>query len=154
MSATSAGLLLYRVQKGNLEVLLVHPGGPLWARKDIGAWSVPKGLIDEGEDPLEAARREFHEETGFVANGPFLPLTPVKLRSGKTVIAWAAKGDCDPGRARSNTFTMEWPPHSGKRQAFPEADRAAWFATDEAARKINPGQAALIEELRRIITAS
>lgn len=151
MAAASAGLLLYRLREGNVEVLLVHPGGPLWARKDIGVWSVPKGLVGSGEDPLEAAKREFNEETGFVASGPFLLLAPVKLKSGKTVHVWAAEGDCDPKEAKSNVFTMEWPPHSGKEQAFPEADRAEWFPLDEAERKISPRQAALLEGLRKIV---
>ncbi len=151
MPQISAGLLLYRRKNNVDEVFLVHPGGPLWTHKDFGAWSIPKGLVDKDEELLEAAKREFAEETGLSATGPFLPLTPVKLKSGKIVYAWAVEGDCDPGKMKSNTFTMEWPPRSGKQQAFPEADRAAWFALDEAKQRITPGQTALLEELRHIL---
>ncbi len=146
---TSAGILLYRVRDG-LEVLLVHPGGPFWAKKDLGAWSLPKGELDEGEDPRQAAMREFVEETGFPIEGELQALAPLRQRSGKTILAWAVEGDCDPARLRSNTFAMEWPPRSGRQQEFPEADRAEWFAIEEARRRINAGQAPFLDELLRI----
>jgi predicted NUDIX family NTP pyrophosphohydrolase len=151
MAPVSAGLLLYRWRGEILEVFLVHPGGPLWARKDLGVWSIPKGLVDQDEDPLDAAKREFHEETGFTASGEFIPLTPVKLKSGKVVQAWTVEVDCDAAAARSNTFSMEWPPRSGIRREFPEVDRAAWFAIEEAKTKIAQGQAALLEELQKTL---
>ena len=151
MPKTSAGLLLHR-RRETLEVLLVHPGGPLWARRDLGAWSIPKGEIATGEDPLAAARRELAEETGFAAQGPFLPLTPVKQASGKIVHAWAAEADADPATLVSGSFSMEWPPRSGLRQDFPEVDRAAWFGLAEARRRILPGQAPLIDELERLLS--
>jgi predicted NUDIX family NTP pyrophosphohydrolase len=138
----SSGLLLYR-QRAELEVLLVHPGGPFWARKDEGAWSIPKGEFEPPEDPLTAARREFTEETGFPIDGDFLPLTPLKQKSGKTVYAWAVRGDCDPARIKSNTFTFQG-------REFPEIDRAGWFGLEEAKRKILPGQAGFLEELRSL----
>jgi predicted NUDIX family NTP pyrophosphohydrolase len=147
MPKTSAGLVMYRLRAGALEVLLVHPGGPFFARKDAGAWSIPKGVIASGEAPLDAARREFEEETGARAEGPFLELTQIRQRSGKIVHAWACAGDCDPAKMRSNHFTLEWPPGSGRMQTFPEIDRAAFFGLDEARRKINPGQAPLLDEL-------
>jgi len=143
----SAGLLMYRVNAGVFQVLLVHPGGPFWQHKDNGAWSIPKGGINEGEDPLAAARREFTEETGFASEGPFIPLTAIKQKSGKTVLGWAFQGDCDPARVRSINFEMEWPPYSGQKKAFPEVDRAAFFQLAEARRKIIPAQAAFIKEL-------
>jgi len=143
----SAGLLMYRVSDGVLQVLLVHPGGPFWQHKDNGAWSIPKGGINEGEDPLAAAQREFKEETGFACHAPFLPLKPIRQKSGKTVHAWAFQGDCDPARVRSINFEMEWPPYSGQKRAFPEVDRAAFFNLAEARRKIIPAQAAFIAEL-------
>jgi predicted NUDIX family NTP pyrophosphohydrolase len=142
----SAGLLLYR-RKPELEVFLVHPGGPFWAKKDLGAWSLPKGEFDDGEDPLEAARREFTEETGFPIDGDFRPLTPLRQKSGKTVFAWAVEGDCDPAELHSNLFTMEWPPRSGKTHEFPEVDRGGWFDLAEARRRIVPGQAGFLDEL-------
>ncbi len=148
----SAGLLMYRFRDGLLQVFLVHPGGPLWAKKDEGAWSIPKGLVDPDEDPLAAARREFEEETGCKASGRFIPLTEVRLRSGKVIRAWAFEGDCDPEGIRSNLFEMEWPPRSGRRQRFPEVDRAGWFELEEARRKINPGQIGLLEELIRVLS--
>ncbi|MGE5300707.1 MAG: NUDIX domain-containing protein [Acidobacteriota bacterium] len=150
MAKISAGILLYRKRKGGLEVFLVHPGGPLWAKKDLGAWSIPKGEIDPGEDALYAARREFEEETGFPVSGTFIPLSPVRLKSGKLVHAWAIEGDCDPEAIRSNTFSMEWPPKSGRQQEFPEIDRATWLDLEEAKGKINKGQAPLLEELGRL----
>ncbi len=151
MPKNSAGLLMYRFRDGALEVFLVHPGGPFWAKKDLGAWSIPKGEFGSGDDPLEAAKREFQEETGCVAEGPFLQLTPVKQAGGKVVHAWAAKGDCDATRIISNTFSIEWPPHSGKQQEFPEVDRAAWLGVDAAKEKILKGQMPLIGELQRLL---
>jgi predicted NUDIX family NTP pyrophosphohydrolase len=147
MKKASAGLLLYRRVDGALQLLLVHPGGPYWARKDAGAWSIPKGEIEAGEEPLAAARREFAEETGASVDGEFLPLQPVKLRSGKVVRAWALQADFDPAALSSNLFSMEWPPKSGQQREFPEADRAGWFGIDEARVKIHPGQAPLIDDL-------
>jgi len=147
----SAGILLFR--RGphrSIEVLLVHPGGPFWARKDEGAWTVPKGEHEEDEDPFEAARREFEEETSHRPEGTFHPLAPVTQKSGKVVRAWAVEGDFDPARLRSNTFEVEWPPRSGRKREFPEVDRAAWLGLDEAARKIRPEQAPFLEEVRRI----
>jgi predicted NUDIX family NTP pyrophosphohydrolase len=138
---------MYRRRAGALEVLLVHPGGPFWARKDAGAWSIPKGEVDPTEAPLAAARREFTEETGFPAEGRFQPLTPITQAGGKIVHAWAVEGDLDPADLRSNSFTIEWPPRSGRQAAFPEVDRAAWFPLKVAREKINPAQAALLDEL-------
>ena len=150
VSRRSAGLLLYREGDGGLEVLLVHPGGPYWKNKDDGAWSIPKGEYDDFEDPLAAARREFEEETGVVPNGEFLPLQPVRQPGGKIVHAWAVRGDFDPATLRSNTFTMEWPPRSGRQQEFPEVDRAAWWPVEQARRKILTGQAPLLAQLERV----
>ena len=147
MSRTSAGLLMYRRRAGPLEVFLVHPGGPFWARKDAGVWSIPKGEIDPTEEPLAAARREFAEETGLAAEGAFRPLAPVTQAGGKIVQAWAVEGDLDPSALQSNTFSIEWPPRSGRQKTFPEVDRAAWFSLDVAREKINPAQAALLDEL-------
>ena len=148
-SKKSAGLLLYRGRNSTLEVFLVHPGGPFWAKKDEGAWSIPKGEIAEDEDPLPAAKREFYEETGVQIDGQFIALTPVKQAGGKTVYAWAVEADCDAGAIKSNTFSMEWPPRSGKKQEFPEADRASWFSLDEAKKKILKGQLNFMDELLR-----
>jgi predicted NUDIX family NTP pyrophosphohydrolase len=144
----SAGLLMYRKTPRGVEVLLVHPGGPFWRNKDQGAWTIPKGEVEEGEDLLAAARREFEEETGIRAREPFLPLEAVKQKGGKTVYAWAFEGDCDPEAIRSNQFQMEWPKGSGKLQSFPEIDRAAFFRLDEAKLRINPTQASFLDELR------
>jgi len=130
-----------------LQVLLVHPGGPFWAKKDMEAWSIPKGIIEPDEDPLDAARREFQEETGCRVDGLFLELTPVRQGSGKIVAAWAVAGDCDPSTLKSNTFEMEWPPGSGIIRAFPEIDRADWFTIGTAHQKILKGQAPLLDEL-------
>lgn len=150
----SAGILLYRRKGGELEVLLAHPGGPYWRNKDAGAWTIPKGAIEPGEDPLAAARREFEEETGHAPGGEALPLQPVRQRGGKLVHAWAIEGDFDPAALRSNTFPMEWPPRSGKQVEFPEIDRASWFGIDEAARRVLPAQAALLAELvERLLSA-
>lgn len=145
----SAGLLLYRWRNGELEIFLVHPGGPFWARKDDGAWSIPKGEIAENEDPLKAAKREFFEETGFEADGNFIALTPVKQAGGKWVYAWAVEGDCEAGAIKSNIFLMEWPPRSGDKKEFPEVDRAGWFPLEAARQKILKGQVSLLEELCR-----
>jgi predicted NUDIX family NTP pyrophosphohydrolase len=140
---------MYRVRGDELEFLLVHPGGPLWKRKDAGIWSIPKGEIHLGEGGLEAAQREFEEELGFKAQGPFVELTPITQKSGKIVHAWAFASDCDPSQIRSNTFSMEWPPHSGRMGTFPEVDRAAFFSLEQAKARINPAQTALLEELLR-----
>ena len=150
----SAGLVLFRQSRGVLEVFLVHPGGPFWAKKNLGSWSIPKGEYVEGEDPLEAARREFEEETGQPIEGEFLPLGEVKQAGGKVVKAWAVEGDIDPSTLRSNTFTMEWPPRSGNSREFPEVDRAEWFTLDAARAKILPGQLRLLEDLASRITTS
>ena len=145
MAKRSAGILLYRRREGALEVFLAHPGGPFWARKDLGAWTIPKGEIDDGEDPLEAARREFAEEIGVRLDGEFRELDPIRQKGGKLVLAWAVEGDCDPAAVRSNLFSMEWPPKSGKLAEFPEVDRAAWFTLEEAKAKILPSQLPLLE---------
>lgn len=144
---------MYRSREGELEFLLVHPGGPLWERKDAGIWSIPKGEIHSGENVLAAAKREFEEELGFKADGPFIQLSPIKQKSGKIVHAWAFAGDCDPGSVLSNTFSMEWPPHSGRTGSFPEVDRAEFFSLERARRKINPAQVALLEELEQKLVA-
>lgn len=146
-SKTSAGILLYRLRGDSFEVLLVHPGGPFWNGREWSAWSIPKGEFVDGEPALEAARREFEEETGFTVAGPFVTLAPLRQKSGKVIHAWAAKGDLDAASVRSNTFTMEWPPRSGRQRSFPEVDRASWFAPGEAARRIHPGQAPFLMEL-------
>jgi predicted NUDIX family NTP pyrophosphohydrolase len=144
----SAGILLHRVRDGAREVLLVHPGGPFWAKKDLGAWSLPKGEYEDGEDPQACALREFGEEIGSPApEGELVALGEVRQRSGKVVTAWALAGDADPATIRSNTFTMEWPPRSGSMREFPEVDRAAWFSLDEARERILPAQAPLLERL-------
>jgi predicted NUDIX family NTP pyrophosphohydrolase len=153
MPKTSAGVLLYKRKDGVLQVFLIHPGGPFFAKKDAGVWSVPKGEIGEGEDALAAAKREFEEETGCRPEGDFTPLSPVTQKSGKIVLAWAVEGDCDAETIRSNTFTLEWPPKSGRTQEFPEADKAGWFTVGQAKGKINPAQAALLEELMNRLTA-
>ncbi len=147
MAKISAGLLMYRVCGGRLEVLLVHPGGPLFRKKDEGHWSIPKGEPEPGEKLLDAARREFREETGLVPSGPLLPLSPITQKGGKVVHAWAFAGDCDPGTIVSNTFVMEWPPHSGRQASFPEIDRAEFFPLDLARRKIKQAQLPLLDEL-------
>ena len=146
----SAGLLLYRrglTTSVRLEVLLAHPGGPYWAEKDLGAWSIPKGGVDRGETPLEAAIREFREETGFHSAAPYLALGSVVQRSGKTVHAWAFEGDCDPAAACSNVTSTEWPPRSGRLIEIPEVDRVSFFSIDDARRVINAGQMALLDRL-------
>ncbi len=146
----SAGLLLYR-RRGELELFLVHPGGPFWAKKDIGSWTIPKGEIIEGEEPLEAAKREFFEETGFEINGNFQQLNAIKQAGGKIVQAWAIEADCDPAQLQSNRFAMEWPPKSGKTRDFPEVDRGGWFTLAEARTKILGGQIALIDQLASVL---
>ena len=150
MAKESAGLMVHRVQDGQIQVLLVHPGGPFWAKKDAGAWSIPKGEIDEGEEGLACARREFEEELGFRPEGPFQPLTPVRQKGGKIVHAWATEGDYDTDAIKSNRFTLEWPPHSGRTQEFPEIDRAGFFGLAEAEQKILPSQLPLLRELARL----
>ncbi len=147
MAKRSAGLLLFRRRNHELQVLLIHPGGPLWVKKDEGAWSIPKGEIEEGEDPLAAARREFNEELGSPVSGEFIELTPIRQASGKVVHAWAVEADFDPATLASGLFSMEWPPRSGRQQQFPEVDRAEWFTIDEAKRKINKAQIALLDQL-------
>lgn len=153
MPKTSVGLIMFRRRAGKLEVLLVHPGGPFFAKKDLGAWSIPKGEPNAGEDPLVAAQREFVEETGFVASPPFVELAPAKQKGGKIVHCWAFEGDCDLTKFVSNTFEMEWPPNSGRRVSFPEADRAALFELAEAKLKINSAQAAFLDELATRLAA-
>ena len=149
MARLSAGILMYRRRGGVLEVFLVHPGGPFWARKDAGAWSIPKGEYPLDEDPLAAAYREFKEETGCVAAGEVIPLGSLKQPSGKIIQAWALEGDCDAGAIRSNTFSLEWPPNSGRRQEFPEVDRAAWFPLEVAWKKIIRGQVGFLDALQQ-----
>ena len=147
----SAGILLYRLPATGPEVFLVHPGGPFWAKRDLGAWSVPKGEVDGDEDLLEAAKREFQEETGASVDGNFIELAPLRQPSGKVVRAWAVEGDIDASAIRSNTFSIEWPPRSGKSRAFPEVDRAGWFTLAEARDKLLPGQRPFLDELMRKI---
>jgi len=151
----SAGLLMYRYGHGGvLQVLLAHPGGPFWSGKDEGAWTLPKGEYQEPEEPLAAARREFREETGFGADPPFIPLGEVVQKSGKRILAWAFAGECDPAQLRCNTFEIEWPPRSGKRQSYPEIDRIGWFVLDVARRKINAAQAELLDRLPAALASS
>jgi predicted NUDIX family NTP pyrophosphohydrolase len=146
----SAGILLYRRVDGRLEVLLVHPGGPFWRNKDAGAWTIPKGEIDQGEDALACALRELREETGLAFDGPVKELPAIRQKGGKRVQAWAAEADFDPSTLISSTFEMEWPPKSGKRATFPEVDRAEWFDLETARDKINPAQASLLDSLTAI----
>jgi predicted NUDIX family NTP pyrophosphohydrolase len=143
----SAGIVLHRTRNETIEVFLVHPGGPLWKNKDAGAWSIPKGEFAEGEDALAAARREFEEETGTSIDGHFVALAPIRQRGGKVVHAWAVEGDIELAQLASNTFTIEWPPRSGKMQSFAEVDRYAWLPLDEARSRINEAQRALLDEL-------
>ena len=151
MPRTSAGILMYRKRANGLQVLLVHPGGPFWKNKDEGAWSIPKGETEEGEDLLAVAGREFAEELGFKADGQFVPMEPVKQKGGKVVHAWCVQGDCDVAAIRSNTFMMEWPPKSGKRAEFPEVDRAGWFDLPEARGKILASQLPLLDRLQALL---
>jgi predicted NUDIX family NTP pyrophosphohydrolase len=150
----SAGLLLFRRVSGRLEVLLAHPGGPFWTKKDVGAWTIPKGLAEQDEELLAAARREFGEETGLHPAGPFLPLGEVKQKSGKVVHAWACEGDADPTRTTSNRTKVEWPPGSGRLVEFPEIDRCAWFEPAQARIKLNPAQAEFINRLEAALANS
>ena len=148
MTKVSAGLLMYRKRNQQLEVLLVHLGGPFWAKKDDGSWSIPKGEFADDEDPLAAAQREFEEELGAPPVGGFIPLKPLKQPSGKLVFAWALRSDFDTSSLKSNTFSMEWPPKSGRQQEFPEVDKAAWFGLATARRKILKGQAPFLDQLQ------
>ncbi|MFN3148538.1 NUDIX domain-containing protein [Bremerella sp.] len=152
-SKLSAGLLMFRRCEAEVQVLLAHPGGPYFRKKDAGAWSIPKGEVEDGEEYLATAQREFHEETGFTATGPFIELTPIKQKGGKTVHAWGFEGDCDPAAIISNTFPMEWPPKSGRQVEFPEIDRAEFFDLTTARQKINAAQAALLDELAEKLAA-
>ncbi len=150
MAKISAGLLMYRMRDGQLEFLLAHPGGPFWKDRDTGAWTIPKGEIQNGEEPLAAAQREFEEEVGLKPEGTFVELKPITQKGGKIVHAWAFEGECDTTRIRSNTFRMEWPPRSGKFETCPEVDRASFFPMPEAKHKINPAQVAFLEELEQL----
>lgn len=151
-SMRSAGLLLHRNREGTVEVFLVHPGGPYWAKRDLGVWSIPKGVFEEDERPLDAALREFREETGFdPPPGPFHPLGSIAQPSGKVIEAWSVPGDLDPTMLRSMRITLEWPPRSGRRQEFPEVDRGAWFDLEEARRRIFPGQRGFLTALERAL---
>jgi predicted NUDIX family NTP pyrophosphohydrolase len=150
MQKVSAGLLMYRMREGEMEFLLAHPGGPFWKHRDAGAWTIPKGEIQPGEEPLAAAQREFEEEIGLKPQGNFIELKPITQKGGKIVHAWAFEGECDTTCIRSNTFQMEWPPRSGKFQACPEVDRACFFSLAEAKQKINPAQFAFLEELKQL----
>lgn len=143
----SGGVLLYRLKNTILEVLLVHPGGPFWSKKDLGSWSIPKGEFTDEESGFVAAKREFQEEIGFEITGIYIELSPIKQKSGKTVFAWALEGDIDPKLIKSNTFEMEWPPKTNKMQSFPEIDRGEWFSVPDAKQKINISQASFIDEL-------
>jgi predicted NUDIX family NTP pyrophosphohydrolase len=147
MAKQSAGILLYRRTERGLEVFLVHPGGPFWARKDLGAWSIPKGEYADGENPLAAARREFQEETGFAIEGEFVELGTIRQAGGKVVAAWALEGDCDPARLTSNRFQMEWPPRSGYMKEFPEVDRGGWFTLPEAHDRILASQKPILDRV-------
>jgi predicted NUDIX family NTP pyrophosphohydrolase len=147
MTAPSAGILLYRRYQDELQVFLIHMGGPLFAHKDAGAWSIPKGEYAPNETAFAAAQREFLEETGSPISGSFRELEPIRQRNGKVVSAWAVEGELDPSTLHSNVFTLEWPPHSGRMQQFPEADRAAWFSIADARERIIPGQAPLLDQL-------
>jgi predicted NUDIX family NTP pyrophosphohydrolase len=153
MPKVSAGILLFRRGRAGLEVMLVHPGGPFWAKKDQGAWSIPKGLAVQGEDWLAAAKREFFEETGMIVEGEFLDLGAHK-QPGKTIVAWACEGDFDPATLKSNTFSLEWPPRSGRIAEFPEVDRAAWYSIGEALVRINKGQKPIIAALEASVVRS
>jgi predicted NUDIX family NTP pyrophosphohydrolase len=149
----SAGLLMYRGSGADLAVLLVHPGGPFWAKKDLGAWSIPKGEYAGDEDPLAVAQREFAEETGAEPRGKFESIGEVIQAGGKRVSAWAVEGDLDPAALVSNTFELEWPPRSGRKRSFPEVDRAEWFSPQEAARKILAGQRPFVDRLMKLLAS-
>lgn len=150
----SAGLLMYRLTPEGPQVLLAHPGGPYWARKDDGAWTLPKGEHNEGEEALAAAVREFTEETSLVPSGPYLPLGELRLKSGKRIQAWAFQGDWDPAQLRSNSFEMEWPPRSGRMQSFPEIDRAGWFSLAQARSKLIAAQVGFVDRLEQLLGAA
>ena len=150
MPQLSAGILMHRGRPGSREVFLVHPGGPYWKNKDDGAWSIPKGRCDAGEEPLAAAKREFEEETGITVDGSFVALGQFKQPSGKLITAFALEGDCDATCIRSNDFSMEWPPRSGRMQAFPEVDRAAWFSLEEARVKMAKGQRPILDAFTKL----
>jgi predicted NUDIX family NTP pyrophosphohydrolase len=154
MAKRSAGILMYRREGSEIEALLVHPGGPFWAKKDLGAWSIPKGEYAEGEEPLAVAMRELEEETGARPNGDFLPLGEIVQPGRKVVTAWAMEGDFDVGALKSNLFEMEWPPKSGRRASFPEVDRAEWFSIEDARKKILPGQSAFLDRLLSALGAA
>ncbi|MGD0815562.1 MAG: NUDIX domain-containing protein [Verrucomicrobiota bacterium] len=151
MKKESAGLIMFRFRDGDLEVLLAHPGGPFWQRKDLGAWTIPKGEIEKTDDPLVTAQREFGEETGLIADGPFYPLGSVAQKSGKIIHAWAFRGDCDPSTIRSNMVEIEWPPRSERKIKIPEIDRAAFFSLREATQKLNPAQVAFLTRLEESV---
>ncbi len=151
MAKRSAGLLMFRRRDSDVEVLLIHPGGPYWTGKDNSAWSIPKGEIEIDEREQDAAKREFEEETGLVPRGELYPLKPVRLKSGKAVYAWFFEGDWDPMNLKSSTFAIEWPPRSGRIVEYPEADRAAWFTLEEAMVKIQQGQIGFLEELSTVL---
>ncbi|MBN1507616.1 MAG: NUDIX domain-containing protein [Sedimentisphaerales bacterium] len=146
----SAGLLMYHQRAGHMEVFLIHPGGPFWSTRDDGAWSIPKGEFAAEEDPLDAAKREFREETGFTVSGHFTALEPIRQAGGKIVHAWVVEGDCNAAVVRSNTFSIEWPPHSGQCKTFPEVDRAGWFTLEQAQKKIVKSQQPLLDQFRRL----
>lgn len=147
MANQSAGILLFRREKKFVEFFLVHPGGPFWQKKDLGAWTIPKGEFVDNEEALVAAKREFQEETGKLLSGDFIELTPITQKAGKLIYAWGLEGDIDAGSITSNLFTLEWPPKSGKLKQFPEVDKAAWFEESQAREKINPAQVLLIDDL-------
>ena len=151
MGKKSAGLIMVRYRDSEPEVFLVHPGGPFWVKKNEGAWSIPKGEYADEEDPFTAAKREFREETGQEAGGPFIPLSPLKQPGGKIISAWAFEGDCPAESIKSNTFTMEWPPRSGKQAEFPEVDLAAWFSIHQAQKMLLKGQVGFIEQLGSLL---
>lgn len=154
MPKRSAGILMFRRVRDVPEVFLVHPGGPFWARKDLGAWTIPKGEVEPGEEPAAVARREFEEETGGAVEGELIPLATITQAGGKIVEVWAIEGDFDPVRLQSNTFTMEWPPRSGRSQEFPEVDRAAWFGLTEAQARLLPSQLPLLDRLAELLAGS
>lgn len=154
MAKKSAGLLMYRHRNGDLEILLVHPGGPYWKKKDAGSWFIPKGEVIAGESEADAAKREFEEETGLKPNGPFIDLGKVRHKGGKNVIAWAFEGDCDPSALTSNTFSIEWPPHSGQQQEFPEVDRADFFTVEAARDKMHAAEFEFATRLQSICASS
>lgn len=152
MARQSAGILMYRRRADRTEVFLIHPGGPFWSKKDDGAWSIPKGEFTHEELPLDAARREFQEETGFTVSGDFTALEPIRQAGGKIVHAWVVEGDCDAAAVQSNTFSMEWPLRSGQCNTFPEVDRAGWFTLEQAETKMLKSQRPLLDQFRRLLT--